>query len=923
MSDQDYFSFHANDDSLYRFNHTKKPASSRVTSPGSAPNTAVQETHSPNTGSPITPISPGGTHIQHLYLHPPSNDAYLLSNQPLSPNGSSTNLLRVNRRPSNNRSQSNHQVVQQQVLHYPLGSNSSSAQSSRRTSLASATTNPNIHQSMHSSPNKNSKFNKIPKALSPTRSSSSSSERTFSNSASDSNLTTPTLIIPPDLASLKTHTTSSVTTPQHLHKTPHSHLNQTSNASISTISQLTNSSLNNIPTPTPNTNAVTSKLESLSSTPSTRSIMLANNASSKSFKKQYVLNEKIYLEKMKNNITDDDYYTRGIAPSPMLDDDLDTDEDLDLDFDDLLNNNNERKNGRGRSTSNVGTTGSSSIPSPERNNPDENINNSNRTGQSNQDDLEFGTNLFTTTYNNVRNDKNLVAMSSKYLLQRLEWLRTVDPNNLEITQIFEKIHDVTKNLSASNDQNDDIINGQYDAAIENTQKNYVSQLSEHPLVMERFKWQAMLSNVLKGDIVKNEKSKIASQVKKPRLNSQFSDEIWLELKAWMNGRNSEDLLKSLKILRDSTDVLFQEILDFKVPDGTSDCEIEMILTTLLKKYYKAVNYWPNLKKMSEDKPIIDSEEFTYRIDAMNSWLNFKKNFQIKIDTLKEWVGNDELNVLTPNDPPLHQIDNYTRSFAEQVMKEKDIETIFQKKIFFSLAPWILKSKVFFSHYELTLRSLNLTYPNEQLELLLMFPIRLVKEIILIRLQYAKKLKNPTMMMIDQMIDDFSSYIRLSVQLKYTVNKYCEGWSFNVTLDPEFDNTVIEAIRYLFKLFNLKLLDSNKKSFKTFKEPELILKYWDELKNIGHYIDNAGVLIAAEFIKVTLRLLHRLHTYLLEQQNTPPPFQTTNDAERWLTEIFENLGSMKRKLNRFKNVLTKAFQNSANYKVEDHQQLLRS
>lgn len=180
-----------------------------------------------------------------------------------------------------------------------------------------------------------------------------------------------------------------------------------------------------------------------------------------------------------------------------------------------------------------------------------------------------------------------------------------------------------------------------------------------------------------------------------------------------------------------------------------------------------------------------------------------------------------------------------------------------------------------------------------------------------------------MMMIDQMIDDFSSYIRLSVQIKHTVIVYCADWEFSTKIDADFDDAVNEAIVYLFKLLHLKLIDSAKKSFKTFREPEELLKYWDQLKNVGCFIPGAGHLIAEGFSHLTLRLLNRLHSYILREQNHPPKFEKETDAEKWLVQAIENCGSVKRKINRFSNVLTKAFQNSVNYKVNDNKELLKN
>lgn len=82
------------------------------------------------------------------------------------------------------------------------------------------------------------------------------------------------------------------------------------------------------------------------------------------------------------------------------------------------------------------------------------------------------------------------------------------------------------------------------------------------------------------------------------------------------------------------------------------------------------------------------------------------------------------------------------------------------------------------------------------------------------------------------------------------------------------------------------------------------------------------MIPNEFLKLTLRLVHKLQFYLLKQQNFPPTFANASEAEKWLSSIFENLGAMKRKLNRFSNILVKAFQNSAVYQINHNAQLVK-
>lgn len=64
--------------------------------------------------------------------------------------------------------------------------------------------------------------------------------------------------------------------------------------------------------------------------------------------------------------------------------------------------------------------------------------------------------------------------------------------------------------------------------------------------------------------------------------------------------------------------------------------------------------------------------------------------------------------------------------------------------------------------------MKLNISDNELVILLFFPMKLLKDIISVRITYDKKLFSPTMMIIEQMIDDFISYLRRSIQLKYTL-----------------------------------------------------------------------------------------------------------------------------------------------------------
>ncbi|SCU92123.1 LADA_0F14488g1_1 [Lachancea dasiensis] len=660
---------------------------------------------------------------------------------------------------------------------------------------------------------------------------------------------TPTLVMPPKVASLNSQSTSMLSSPQ----------NQLTASGISSTQNTSSSSLHH---------------DGDSSSSSNRSSHGASSSSVlRSFnpmQKQYVLNEELYLNRMKNSNLDD-YYTRGIAAAAHDDDD-DTDTEAEAD-------------------------------------------------EIEGEDATFGTNFFTTTDKSgaLASDDELVRMSSHFLLDRMDWLREADPENADVIGLLGTRQKIPSGPSSGTTTLSRPL-----GKVEGDSYTYVQRLSRNPHVLERLEWQTMLGNVLKGDIVKSEKSKIANHVGRVNTGVQYADELWLELKAWMNCRSIEEEKRSLDYLRSSTDLFFEEIMNLTFEDNV---EVEFAVSTMkpiVERYHKVTSYWRNSQHMYKEKPVTGREEFQHRIAAMNTFLTLKEAFECEFEALKKWTGNESLDVkFTSTSNDIEGVYKNEQPFAEQIMKERDIESIFQKKLFYRHAPWILKAKVSILTFSQTVKEMNIPLLHKELEILLMFPFKLVKEIILIRLEYAKKLNNPTMMMIDQMIDDFNSYVRLSVQIKHTVVLYCSDWDFSTHIDADFDQTVNEAIGYLFKLLHLKLIDSANKSFKTFKEPDELLPYWDQLKNVGCFIEGAGNVVAEGFSNLTLRLLNRLHSYILREQNQPPRFEREVDAEKWLIQAIENMGSVKRKINRFSNVLTKAFQNSVHYKVNDNQELLKN
>ncbi|VEU21897.1 DEKNAAC102833 [Brettanomyces naardenensis] len=290
------------------------------------------------------------------------------------------------------------------------------------------------------------------------------------------------------------------------------------------------------------------------------------------------------------------------------------------------------------------------------------------------------------------------------------------------------------------------------------------------------------------------------------------------------------------------------------------------------------------------------------------------------------VGStSSLMASVPLSPPaLPHLLKDDRSFVERIMKEKDIEDVFNKRLFASFTHWTFKAKDSYLAHHKYFVELCLPSYLDNLFVLAKFPSKLMKELIRMRFAYARKLKSPTIMIIDQILDDLRAYIQLALEIRISFLECCapvEGWvSLLDYQDTEFDKAILECAHDYVQLLNHKLLDLPKtakesKSFRTFKEPEELERQWRFLQNVGFYIEGGAQEMAAQFSTLTARLTMRLNHYVRNQLQGPPYDKDGIDGQkmvRWYTTTMENYGQLRRKLLRFSMILNQYFQNDLEF-----------
>lgn len=472
-----------------------------------------------------------------------------------------------------------------------------------------------------------------------------------------------------------------------------------------------------------------------------------------------------------------------------------------------------------------------------------------------------------------------------------------------------------------------------------------------PAVLERLDWQAMLSSVLTGDVVRSEKTKIIDNTsvndgQEPFLHTNYKENLWFGIRAKLFNRTEDDQKKIIFYRRTLTEQLIEEIMSFELSYDKDSKSPRQQVVEILEKYERVCDQWQSLEDMKHDKPACRSEAFQNRIDALNAWLSITDAIERESQSFKLWVGNDDLDImrgkadaLVPNEAELERnsltssknkvvkkiFEEDNKSLAERLMKEKDVHTIFRKRIFIPLAPWMVKSRETYINLGHIFEMLKLPDYIHDLIQLCLIPLRLIKEIINIRMKYALKLQNPTLMMIDQMIEDFKSYITMALEVKNGIMSYCKPdenktWLIEDLFDSDildFDKVVLQCVRYFLVLLNRKLIDSSKtpSTFRTNKEPEELEDTWNFLKSLGEFIDGGSIVVAENITLITLRLCQKLLSYLNNQIKNPPSSNMSSlELIRWYNSTTENFGQLRRKLARFTSELSRSFTNSVAFEI---------
>jgi mitogen-activated protein kinase kinase kinase len=437
-----------------------------------------------------------------------------------------------------------------------------------------------------------------------------------------------------------------------------------------------------------------------------------------------------------------------------------------------------------------------------------------------------------------------------------------------------------------------------------------------PANRERLEWHGMLASVLTGDVVRQEKKRLIGASDKRGEN--LYTEIWLGLRSKICGRTLAAQRRLIEDTRSTLDTMLDQIVRFQV-QGESEAgksPIEQV-RDVVKKIEKCEGLYPSQTALELANKLAGSPQYKATCDAVISWHNTTELINTELGVLQSWVGNAELdfNRAKERSPSGNGLSDES-SFIDRLLKQDGLKSLQgEKSILIGVSKVILKAKNTLIQNSEAFAKRHLPPYIEELLTLINFPSRLIEEIIKVRLQYARKMKDSAqqnVMMMDQMISQFQILLKLAIRIKQeylTISQPEPGWDLPPCIDESFDQVVLDALKFYFKMLNWKL-GGNKN---TFKEAEVLEQEWDFSNEIGRHLQGGDVEVAEQFSSLTHKAFYRL-SQTFERELQRKPRETAAEMTKRYKQSLDSVRVRQRMLQRFSRVLSDRFENATDFSI---------
>ena len=435
---------------------------------------------------------------------------------------------------------------------------------------------------------------------------------------------------------------------------------------------------------------------------------------------------------------------------------------------------------------------------------------------------------------------------------------------------------------------------------------------------ERLEWHSMLASVLRGDVVKQEKQRIEGPGERRSDRSVQNNEIWVGVRARCCGRS---LAAQKRMIEEGRLTLPQEveaIIAFQIKgEAEAGKPAAQQVEDVVQKIERCENLYSTRQELAAAIPRAGSEAFESSSSAVIAWHNTTELINTELAILQNWVGNEELDFAKQKtrSPEGAGLTDDT-SFLDRIHKDDGLKSLHGKNnMLLGVASTIGKAKATLIENAQAFAARHLPPYIEELLTLINFPSRLILEIIRMRLNYAHKNKDPfqvSPLIAEQVLSQFQTLLKLAIKIKqdYIVISLPEpGWELPPCIDENFDNVVLEALKFYFRLLNSKLVGNKN----TFKEAEILESEWDFCNLIGQALEGGDVEVAEQFSGLTAKAMARI-TMHFEKELTRRPEEDDTEVDKRYKAILDSARVRQRKLFRFSRLLGQRLENATEFSI---------
>ncbi|KAF9357343.1 Suppressor of Sensor Kinase (SLN1) [Mortierella sp. AD094] len=426
---------------------------------------------------------------------------------------------------------------------------------------------------------------------------------------------------------------------------------------------------------------------------------------------------------------------------------------------------------------------------------------------------------------------------------------------------------------------------------------------------ERIDWQSMLQSVLTGEVFSIENKRLEDP--NFELQPAIKQQIWQGLRATLHSRPVGDEKRFVETARTQVDGYLQEVMDFKVDPNNALSPLDQVLD-VLHKVDIVESLYPKLSAVGLDKPLYMSAKFQYRLDALNAYASVMKKMKIQTKILRNWTGSETLEVSRSKDAGQDEV-----SFVDKLLKENGLERTFEKSTLSSLHQAMKQIKKTMIENAVAFASMGLVPTMSELQQLIRFPTTLMQECLRLRLEYADRVTVPTLLNVDQMLDDFKTSLFLACRIKYEYEELessdQDGWYLEPCIDSEYEKILKSSLQFYFKLLSWKVEYWGQ--FQKSTDSVLDLE-WESLSELGQSIDGIGLDTAIQLCFLTSKSTAFLYKHLQEQMKERPELpQSAGEVTKIYGKVLENVRFRANRLRRFARTLTDTLENAAEYQLD--------